>query len=145
MFFGAACGNCRHTGFVPFEQLVQDGYSDVPYNQVMRKSGEAYLVFGSHLATKPGTVDLDDLSGGKGVRLDGIDLGDRMSWGLSSAGDINGDCRDDILIGAYQADPNGDKSGETYLISGHTLDLAADGTGVATAGVIDLAAGLGLG
>ena len=32
MFFGAACSNCRHTGFVPFEQLAQDGYGDVPYD-----------------------------------------------------------------------------------------------------------------
>ena len=110
------------------------------------KTGEAYLVFGSHLATKPETVDLDDLSGGKGVRLDGINDFDDMSWGLSSAGDIDGDCRDDILIGAPQAD-QGDNlgSGETYLISGYTLDLAADGIGVATPGVIDLAADLDLG
>ena len=25
MFFGAACSDCRHTGFVPFERLVRDG------------------------------------------------------------------------------------------------------------------------
>jgi hypothetical protein len=32
MFFGAACSDCRHTGFVPFEQLVPDGDGDVPYD-----------------------------------------------------------------------------------------------------------------
>ena len=37
MFFGAACSHCRHTGFVPFEQLAQDGYGDVSYDQVMRR------------------------------------------------------------------------------------------------------------
>ena len=37
LFFGAACSNCRHTGLVPFEQLAQDGYGDVPYDQVMRR------------------------------------------------------------------------------------------------------------
>ena len=37
MFFGVACSDCRHTGFVPFEQLAQDGYGDVPYDQVMRR------------------------------------------------------------------------------------------------------------
>ena len=50
------------------------------------------------------------------------------------------------LIGAYQADPgNKSSAGSTYLISGYTLDLTADGTGVATAGMIDMAADLGLG
>ena len=37
MFFGAACSDCRDTGFVSFEQLAHDGYSDVPYDQVMRR------------------------------------------------------------------------------------------------------------
>ena len=37
MFFGAACSDCRHTGFVPFEQLAQDDYGHVPYDQVMRR------------------------------------------------------------------------------------------------------------
>ena len=37
MFFGAACSDCRHTGFVPFEQLARDGYGDVPYDQVWRR------------------------------------------------------------------------------------------------------------
>ena len=37
MFFGAVCSDCRHTGFVLFEQLAQDGYCDVPYDQVMRR------------------------------------------------------------------------------------------------------------
>ena len=37
MFFGAACSDCRHTRFVPFERLARDGYGDVPYDQVMRR------------------------------------------------------------------------------------------------------------
>ena len=48
---------------------------------------------------------------------------------------------DDILIGAARANSS---NGEVYLISGETLDLAADGTGVQTPGVIDLALDLGL-
>ena len=37
MFFGAARSDCRHTGFVPFERLAQDGHGEVPYDQVMRR------------------------------------------------------------------------------------------------------------
>ena len=37
LFFGAAFSDCRHTGLVPFEQQAEDGYGDVPYDQVMRR------------------------------------------------------------------------------------------------------------
>jgi len=100
--------------------------------------GETYLVFGSYLATNPGTVDLGNL-GGNGVRLEGS--GGRNGYSVSSAGDVDGDGKDDILIGAARANSS---NGEVYLISGETLDLAADGTGVQTPGVIDLALDLGL-
>ena len=100
--------------------------------------GETYLVFGSYLATNPGTVDLGNL-GGNGVRLEGS--GGRNGYSVSSAGDVDGDGKDDILIGAARANSS---NGEVYLISGETLDLAADGTGVQTPGVIDLAVDLGL-
>ena len=80
------------------------------------------------------------------VRFDGIDEEDYSGFSVSSAGDVDGGGKDDILIGAWNASPGGkDYAGKTYLISGHTLDLAADGIGVASPGVIDLAADLGLG
>jgi hypothetical protein len=86
-------------------------------------------------------------SGGSGLspssflaaRLEGS--GGRNGYSVSSAGDVDGDGRDDILIGAALANSF---NGEVYLISGETLDLAADGTGVQTPGVIDLAVDLGL-
>ena len=47
---------------------------------------------------------------------------------LSSAGDVDGDGLDDVLIGAYGDDDNGSSSGAAYLVLGGvsgTLDLAA--------------------
>jgi hypothetical protein len=72
-----------------------------------------------------------------------LDASGRFQAGtsVSSAGDVDGDGRDDILIGAALANSF---YGEVYLISGETLDLAADGTGVQAPGVIDLAVDLGL-
>ena len=42
----------------------------------------------------------------------------RSGFSVSSAGDINNDGYDDIIIGAYEADPNGDYSGESYVVFG---------------------------
>ena len=42
---------------------------------------------------------------------------------VSSAGDINNDGYDDIIIGALGADPNGDISGESYVVFGKATGL----------------------
>ena len=96
-------------------------------------SGETYVVYGG--ASAPGTggvLDLSDLDGTNGFILNGIDGGDFSGFSVSSAGDVNGDGYDDLIIGAYQADPDGDmNAGETYVVYG---GARAPGTG----GVLDL-------
>ena len=97
-------------------------------------AGETYVVYGG--ANAPGTegvLDLSDLDGTNGFILTGIDAGDRSGWSVSSAGDVNGDGYDDLIIGAYQADPNGGNSGETYIVYG-----GANAPGIG--GVLDLGA-----
>jgi hypothetical protein len=42
--------------------------------------------------------------------------GDRSGRAVSSAGDINGDGLDDLIVGAYGANPNGIDSGKAYTI-----------------------------
>ena len=96
--------------------------------------GETYLIYGG--ASAPGTdgvLDLSALNGTNGFILTGIDVGDESGQSVSSAGDVNGDGYDDLIIGANRADPNGDLSGETYVVYG---GASAPGTG----GVLDLGA-----
>ena len=105
---------------------VQGEYDTIP------GPGEAYVVYGG--ATGADLVlDRSTLDGSRGFALTGIDAGDRSGFSVSSAGDVNGDGYDDLIIGAYGADPNGNSSGETYIVYG---GARAPGTG----GVLDLGA-----
>jgi hypothetical protein len=93
-------------------------------------SGASYVVYGSNQAW-PGSVALSSLDGTTGFRAKGVSAGDRLGTSVAAGGDINADGRADVLLGAPQADPNGDKSGAAYLIYGEvdeTGDLIfADG------------------
>ena len=76
-------------------------------------SGETYIVYGSSSAPLSGTINLSSAD----VTLNGIDLLDESSRAIS-AGDFNGDGVDDVLIGALTAAPNGNDSGEAYIVYG---------------------------
>ena len=54
-----------------------------------------------------------------GTVLEGILQGDRAGTELASIGDLNGDGIDDLVVGAYRADPNGMQvAGEVYVVFG---------------------------
>ncbi|MEH6522095.1 beta strand repeat-containing protein [Sulfitobacter sp.] len=98
-------------------------------------AGESYVVFGSS-GSFGSSLSLSALDGSNGFRIDGIDANDNSGWSVSSAGDVNGDGIDDLIVGAYGGDPNGISfGGESYVVFGSTggfnssLSLSAlDGT-----------------
>ncbi len=63
-------------------------------------------------------VQLSSLDGSSGFRLDGVTSSDFSGRSVSTAGDVNGDGIDDLLIGAHDADPNGSRSGSSYVVFG---------------------------
>lgn len=82
------------------------------------------------------TIDLAALTSGQGITIFGADAGDVSGVSVSTAGDVNGDGFDDILIGAQLAKASGNAklfAGESYVIFGgtslpSTFDLAALGS-----------------
>ena len=82
-------------------------------------AGETYVVFGDKKFSS--SLDLADLNGTDGFRLDGYMVWDYSSRSVSTAGDFNGDGFDDIVIGAYGADPTGSASGLSYVYWGKNV------------------------
>ena len=108
-----------------------DGFDDVIIGRVFedpdgkRFAGESYVVFGSD-AEFPATLTLTDLNGQNGFRLTGIYDGDHSGASVASAGDVNGDGFDDVIIGARYADANGiSGAGESYVVFGSDAGFPA--------------------
>jgi hypothetical protein len=94
-------------------------------------AGASYIVFGQR-GGFTGQIDLGALNGTNGFALTGVDGLDRSGFSVSSAGDVNGDGIDDLIIGAPRGDPGGrTDAGEAYVVYGRnggfgaSLDLGA--------------------
>jgi hypothetical protein len=92
-------------------------------------AGETYVVFGKDTVVSgdfDAAIDLSDLDGSDGFVFNGINQSDYSGRSVSSAGDVNGDGIDDIMIGAFGADPDSARdAGETYVVFGGADLLAA--------------------
>jgi hypothetical protein len=118
-----------------------DGIDDLVVGTPFRSdgstySGEAYVVFGS--TSGFGTTDIDgrqaidlaSLSAAQGFIIEGSVYQARTGRSVSSAGDINGDGIDDLIVGAPYGDDGGGNSGEAYVVFGSASGFGTtDGRG----------------
>ena len=68
--------------------------------------------------------NLSNLNGTNGFILNGIAAIDQSGFSVSDAGDVNGDGIDDLIIGAFGADPNGSFSGQSYVVFGNSTGFS---------------------
>ena len=105
----------------------KDGFDDViigawwadSVGNKRAEAGESYVLFGK-AGGLGATVDLDALGSGKGFTIFGDDIDDQSGETVSSAGDINGDGFDDVIIGAPTAEVDNSQvnDGESYVLFG---------------------------
>jgi hypothetical protein len=98
-----------------------DGFADIVVGAP--SANESFVVFGK-LHGFGARIDLANVAAGTGgFILRGIDAYDLAGISVSSAGDINGDGLDDLIIGARHADGEFNTapySGDSYVVFGRT-------------------------
>lgn len=137
---GAAAGDYTGWSLAPAGDVDADGLADVLIGAYgVDPAGAAYLVFGRTLLAlargeAPSVLELADMSGVQGVRIDGLAARSLTGFTVAGAGDVDADGLDDIAIGAPYADlPDGrSRAGQAFVITGAAIE------GAGTYGVLRL-------
>jgi hypothetical protein len=127
---GAAAGDRLGTSVGGAGDVNGDGLADIivgaegasPGGDV--EAGAAYVIFGTSSAiTSP--FSPNSLNGTNGFALLGGNAGDNVGSSVQSAGDMNGDGFDDVVVGARSSSPGGiNLSGSAYVVFGQAGGFA---------------------
>lgn len=109
---GYACSYAR--------DLNGDGIDDLaigaPSVYVAAGAGAVYVVYGK-TSDWQATFSVAAINGTNGFRIGGLGSSDHLGWSISTAGDLNGDGKNDLAIGAFQASPGGlTGAGSAYIL-----------------------------
>ena len=99
-------------------------------------SGAAYVVFGT-ASGFPANFQLSSLNGANGFKLEGAQFHDYAGSWVASAGDLNHDGVDDLLVGARGVHPTGEAAGAVYVVYGKNTAVAGNFAAVMQLGGLD--------
>jgi len=125
-FYGEASLNYAGTSVSSAGDINNDGYDDILVGAYGNDdggsdAGAAYLIYGQANEFS-GLISL----GTSGIaEFTGEAAYDYAGYSVSSAGDVNGDSYNDILVGAYNDNDGGSNAGATYLIYGSSTPLTS--------------------
>ena len=108
--------------------IIGSPRSGGPHGSADWQAGAAYVLFGSSSGLAP-VIDVHDLNGINGFKLKGEFSYGRAGVSVSSAGDLNGDGFDDLVVGADLVDvPPADftYNGAAYIVFGKASGFAAE-------------------
>lgn len=134
--YGAEAGDSAGRIVASAGDINGDGFDDMLIGapggagagNATASGGEVYVVLGKSSGFGASIDLLDVANGTGGFVLFGRDSNDRMGTAVASAGDINGDGLDDIIVGVqygYGAANATRQVGETYIIFGKTAGFGA--------------------
>ena len=118
--FGQHAGDAIATSVSNAGDFNGDGIDDFMVSAPTLNSvaGGAYLIFGKASGFSS-DFDLSTLDGSNGFKLQGAIANDGVGYdAIRSAGDINGDGYDDIILSSPNDDTNATNSGAAYVIFG---------------------------
>jgi Ca2+-binding RTX toxin-like protein len=114
-----------------YHQIASSVLASARSGRITRRSTRSRIVGAEcfelrELLAAANPLALGSLNGINGFRIDGIDPGDMAGYPVSDAGDVNRDGFDDVIIGAYLADPGSlPGAGESYVVFGKAGGFSA--------------------
>jgi hypothetical protein len=115
-----------------------DGFADVivgARDADPTLTGASYVVFGK-ASGFGATLNLSTLDGNNGFKITGEATFDNSGMAVSSAGDVDNDGFDDLIVGSPGTDAHGGSTGSSYVIYGSMPDEAVTRIGTDIANTI---------